>query len=181
MLRLKVAKKRVPGIGAKHDSGTHTHTHTRSQVKHFDTIWLIPLNVTKRCCLCLWLCVPTRNQMKHFDTVWLIQLNVTKRCCLCRWLCVHTDSPSRGGDVVVYAFDINQPSLPTPFYSLFCSCVHFVFMALSTVFHSINSLDNSPLYHSVFPVLFLPYISQLYISLWKSPSALIKFFVTDWS
>ena len=36
-------------------------------------------------------------------------------------------------------------------------------MALSTVFLSINSPDNSPLSHSVLPVLFLPYWSfQLY-------------------
>ena len=50
----------------------------------------------------------------------------------------------------------------------------FVFMALSTVFHSINSPDNSPFSHSVLPVLSLPYRSfRLYISLWKSPSALI--------
>ena len=46
-------------------------------------------------------------------------------------------------------------------------------MALSTVLHSINSPDNSPLSNSVLLVLFLPYwFSQLYISLWKSPSAL---------
>ena len=32
-------------------------------------------------------------------------------------------SPSRGGDVTVYVFDINKPSLPTPF--VFCSCVFF--------------------------------------------------------
>ena len=32
-----------------------------------------------------------------------------------------------------------------------------VFMALSTVFHSINPPDNFPLSHSVPPVLFLPY------------------------
>ena len=30
-------------------------------------------------------------------------------------------SPSRGGDVAVYVFDINQPSLPTPFYSVLVS------------------------------------------------------------
>ena len=34
-------------------------------------------------------------------------------------------SPSRGGDVAVYAFDKNQPSLPTPFYSvLVLSLIH---------------------------------------------------------
>ena len=39
-------------------------------------------------------------------------------------------------------------------------------MALSTVFHSINSPDNSSLSHSVLPVLVLLYWSlQLYISL----------------
>ena len=36
----------------------------------------------------------------------------------------------------VYVFDINQPSLPTPFYSALASVS--VFRALSTVFHSIK-------------------------------------------
>ena len=72
-------------------------------------------------------------------------------------------SPSFSGDVAVYVFDINQTSLPTPFYSVLVSVS--VFMALLTVFHSVNSPDNSPLSHSVLPVLFLPYRSfQLYIS-----------------
>ena len=52
---------------------------------------------------------------------------------------------------MVYTFDINQLSFPTPFYSVCMSS--FVFMALSTVFHSINSPDDSPLSHSVLPVL----------------------------
>ena len=73
-------------------------------------------------------------------------------------------SLSRGGDVAVYVFDINQPSLPTPFYSVLVSIT--VFVALLTVFHSINSPDNTPLSHPVLPVLFLPYWSfKLYISL----------------
>ena len=64
--------------------------------------------------------------------------------------------------------DINQLFfilfLPTPFYSVFVSIS--VFRALSTVFHSINSPDNSPLSNSVLVVLALPYLSfQLYISL----------------
>ena len=42
---------------------------------------------------------------------------------------------------------INQPSLPTPFYPVLVSIS--VFMALSTVFHSINSPDNSPLSYSL--------------------------------
>ena len=66
-------------------------------------------------------------------------------------------SPSCSGDVAVYVFDINQLSLPNPFSSVLVSVS--VFMALSTVFHSINSPDNSPLSHSVVPVLFLPYWS----------------------
>ena len=68
--------------------------------------------------------------------------------------------------------DIHQPSLPTPFYSVFVSIS--VFMALSTVFHFINSPDNSPFSHSVLVVLSLLYWSfQLYISSRKSYSALI--------
>ena len=64
-------------------------------------------------------------------------------------------SPARGGDI---------PSLPTPFYSVLESLS--VFMALLPVFHSINSLDESPFSHPVLPVSFLPYwCSQLYASL----------------
>ena len=63
--------------------------------------------------------------------------------------------------------DTNQPSLPTPFYSVLVSIS--VFIALSTVFYSINSPDNSPFSHSVLPVLSLPYwFFQLYISFYES-------------
>ena len=94
-------------------------------------------------------------------------------------------SPSRGGNVAVYVFDVNQPSLRSAFYSVPVSVS--VFIALSAVFYSINSPDNSPLSHSVLPVLFLPYWSfQLYLSLkkkisFKSPSALILSSVVDWA
>ena len=54
--------------------------------------------------------------------------------------------------MIRFMFDINQPSLPTPFYSVPVSVS--VFMALSTVFHSINSPDNSPLSRSLLPLLF---------------------------
>ena len=61
----------------------------------------------------------------------------------------------------------NQPSLPTPFYSVLVSIS--VFVALSTVFQSTNSPNNSPLSHSVLPVLFLPCRSfLLYISFMKA-------------
>ena len=77
------------------------------------------------------------------------------------YVSVPTGSPSRGGDVTVYVLDINHPSLPTPFYSVLVSVS--VFMALSAVFNSLNSPDNSSPFQSVFPVLILPYWSfQLY-------------------
>ena len=58
------------------------------------------------------------------------------------------------------------------FYSVLVSIS--VFMAFSTLFHSINSPDKFSLCHSVLLVLILPYWSfQLYFSLWKSPPALI--------
>ena len=62
---------------------------------------------------------------------------------------------SRGGDVVINVKDINQSSLPTPFYSVLVSIS--VFMALSTVFYSIISPDNSPLSQSVLLVYIPPY------------------------
>ena len=95
---------------------------------------------------------------------------------------VPAGSPSRGGDLVVYAFDINQPSLLTPFYFALVIVSISVSTALSTVFYSMNSSDNSPLSHSVLLVLFLSYWSvQLYISLWQSRLALIYSFVVDWA
>ena len=53
---------------------------------------------------------------------------------------------------------------------LFRPCVAYrLYTALSTVFHSIESPDNSLLSLSVLPVLFLPYLSfQLYIFLCES-------------
>ena len=75
-------------------------------------------------------------------------------------------SPSRGGDVTVYAFDMDQPSMPTPVYSVLESIS--VFMALSPASHSINSPDNSSCSHSVLLVCFLPCWSfRLYISFKK--------------
>ena len=85
---------------------------------------------------------------------------------------VPTGSFSRGGYITVYVFDINQPNLPISFHSVLVSIS--VFMALSTVFRSINSPDNPPFSHSVLLVLSLRYLSfQVYISSGNSPSALI--------
>ena len=75
------------------------------------------------------------------------------RCITTTVFCVPAWWPSRGGDVTVYVRDINQPSLPAPFV-LFLFLSVSVCMALSTVFRSINSPDNSPLSHSVLLVLF---------------------------
>ena len=74
---------------------------------------------------------------------------------------VPAGSPSRGGDVAVFVFNINQPSLPTPFHSVLVSIS--VFMALSTVFHSINSPDNSSLSHFFFFFFFSSLISALLV------------------
>ena len=60
--------------------------------------------------------------------------------------------------------DTNQLTSPTPFHSVLVSIS--VFVALSTVLHSINSPKDSHFPHSVLLVLSLPYWSfQLYISL----------------
>ena len=82
------------------------------------------------------------------------------RYCLCtrRCIVVPTGSPSCGWDAVVYVKDRNQPSLPTPFFYYVLVSIS-VCVALSTVFHSINSPDNSPFSHSLLPVLFLLYWS----------------------
>ena len=79
---------------------------------------------------------------------------------------VPVGSPSRGGDVTVYVLDLNQPILLTLFYSVLGSVS--VFVALSTVFHSIRSPDNSPLSHSVPLVLFCLIGPFNYKSLYES-------------
>ena len=74
---------------------------------------------------------------------------------------------SRGGDVAVYVFDIHQPSLPFVSFCFVCLFVLVsvsVLMALSTVFHSINSPDNSPFSHSVLPVFLSALLGLLFIS-----------------
>ena len=107
---------------------------------------------------------------KHlqFEISWIFSLVIEKLS----MTTVPAGSPSRGGDVTVYVCDINQLSLPTPFYSVLVSFSFF--MTLSTVFHSINYPNNSLFSHSVLLVLSLAYwFFQLYVSLGKSPSALI--------
>ena len=82
-------------------------------------------------------------------------------------LYVLAGSPSRGGDVTVYVFDINQPNLPTSFfYSVLVSVS--VFMAVSTVFHSII-LPTILCFLTLFFWSYLCLIGHLnYISLYDS-------------
>ena len=91
------------------------------------------------------------------------------------WRSPRAHSYSRSGDVAVYVFDTNQPSLLTPFSSILTSIS--VFMALSTVFQTVSSPDNSPLSRAVLPVLFLPYWS-FQLSLYESLR--ISSLVVDW-
>ena len=80
-----------------------------------------------------------------------------------------TGSPWRGGDVVVYVFDINLLSLPTPFfYSVLVSVS--VFIALSAVLHSKNSVTTLH-FLTVLVVFFSAYWSfQVYIYLFMKVS-----------
>ena len=59
--------------------------------------------------------------------------------------------------------DVSQQCLPTPFYSVLLSV--FVFVAHSTVCHSINSPENSPFSDSVLSGLIsaLLVLSTLYL------------------
>ena len=112
----------------------------------------------------------------HLTTLYYTTLYYTTSLCYTMLSCttlhhtlVPTGLPSCGWDVAVYVFDINQLGLPTPLYSVLLSVS--VFMALSTVFHSINSPNNSLLSHSVLPVLFLlDWSFQLHTSLFVKVS-----------
>ena len=87
---------------------------------------------------------------------------------------VPAGSPSHGEDVVVYVFDINQPSLATSLYSVLVSIS--VFIALSTIFHFINSPDNSPLSHcssSLISALMVRSAIYLFIKVSFSPDIIL--------
>ena len=51
---------------------------------------------------------------------------------------VPAGSPSRGGDVAVYVFDINQPSLPTSFYFVLVSVSVFYDLFNCVSFHKFS-------------------------------------------
>ena len=70
------------------------------------------------------------------------------------WFSLHyTGSPSRGGDVTIYV--LHKPTCLSSLKKKVLVSISVV-MALSTVFHSINSSDNFPLSDFVLPVLYLP-------------------------
>ena len=96
-----------------------------------------------------------------WDSNWGHQIYWLTKPALCHWGSPQANLPMVG--MLWFMSDINQPSLPTPFYSLLESVS--VFMALSTVFHSINSPNNSPLSLSVLLVSFLPYCPFIYVSM----------------
>ena len=98
------------------------------------------------------LCAPGAVNMHYSAYKYLNALALSK---LSPWAHLHVVGMLR------FMSNINQPSLPTPFYSVLVSVS--VILALSSVFRSVYSPDNSPLSHSVLPVLYLPYWSfQLY-------------------
>ena len=88
----------------------------------------------------------TERQTDALTSSWYEEWTDGKTDWCTHWLSPR-ESPPRGGDVAVFVSDINQPTLPAPFYSVLVSIS--VFMVLSNVFHSINSPDNFPFSHSV--------------------------------
>ena len=85
--------------------------------------------ITQRCsnCLDFRLCYTTLPCATFYTALRCATLHYIRLCCATLHytmlpysvLCVPSSSPSRGGDVTVYVFDINQMSLITPFFILF--------------------------------------------------------------
>ena len=96
-------------------SGRWTQTASPQRNKVLIARYIAKLDDSSKCCpvcsvLTVSLCVP----YLQFVPCWPFLLSSFA-------VTVPAVSSSPGGDVWVYVFDINQPSLPTPFY--FCSCV----------------------------------------------------------
>ena len=101
-------------------------------------------------CVCVCVCVCVWNKCA-IEILWLV-LNGPHGLTFTWWGC-------RG-----LCFWHKPTEFAHSFYSVLVSIS--VFIALSTAFHSINSPDNSPLSHSVLPVLFLPYWQPWCNPLW---------------
>ena len=124
----------------------------------------------------VWPKVPFCARLEQFctdSTVFINRMDTHLDACPFARMRVPAGSSSCDRHVAVHIFNINQPSLPTPFYFVLVSIS--VFVVLSRVFHSINSPDNSPLSHSVLPVLSLPYWSfqpRLFMKVSFSPDVI---------
>ena len=81
-------------------------------------------------------------------------------------------SSSCGGDVTVYVLDINQPSLPTLFI-LFLYLFRLYGPFNCIPFHKFSRQLSASSLCSSGLISALLVLSTIYISLWKSPSALI--------
>ena len=81
---------------------------------------------------------------------------------------VTAGSPSRGGDVAVYVFEINQPSLSTPFYSVRVSVSVFMvlFNCISSHKFSRQLSDFSLCSSYLISASFV--LSTIYISVYES-------------
>ena len=113
-----------------------------------------------------------RERMGSIADSWPLFFSTFQPDPLPRPVPVPAGSPSRGGDVAVYVFVINQPSLPIPFFK-FCSCVYF---CLFDPYSCISS-HNLPTTLHFLTLFFRSYFCLIgpfnYISLYESPSALI--------
>ena len=140
--------------------------HTYTQIIFFFVFFLHPVFFMSS--TFIWGYLPAKDKSTHIISIlkmlWLCPHGLTFSWLGCYGLC-----------------NRHRPAeLAHSFYYVLVSVS--VFMALSTIFHSINSPSNSPLSHSVLLVLFLPCWSfQLYTTLCKSPSALIYSSVVDWA
>ena len=119
-------------------------------------VWKEGEGARARACVCVCVCLSVSVRACACFVSWGLVGTFSYYSGKSDWIRPHGLSFT-GWGVAVYVSDRNQPKLPTPFYSVLVSVS--VYMALSTVFHSINSPDNSLLSHSVLPVLFLPYWS----------------------
>ena len=135
--------------------------------------------------ICLWLSLCIRAPA----TCTCLSLGVCLPLCLCG--CLSRSACLPPGSLCVFCLSIPsvcgclsvsvhlQPACVCPsafaYLSVSVTVSVSVFMAHSTVFHPINSPDNSPLSQSVLPVLLISayWSFELYSSSWKSPSTLI--------
>ena len=138
-----------------HTHNTHTHTHTHTQYTHTQRTHTQISELTS------FLAITSVNNVAVGQCFSIMACRLTVKAARYYWYAGKHQHEAVFEVPVVgmlwFMSDINQPSLPTPLYSVLVFIS--VYVALSTVFHTINSPDNSPLSHSVLPVLFLPYWS----------------------